>query len=337
MRYTITHRKGPYWLVATTLVAMLMMVLGWAVHRAWNVPAAGNVELLIVFAALLAVAGLTLIFILKLAGSPPWHTTIEAEPHERMLRVESTTVRGASRLAVPFDECVEIRLDTVSRKNSDPLFRLCVVASGGAEHSILEVDRQEEARDVATRLVAEIGCVSTDKPFPLAFPGNGPVVLAIVGLLFAVCMPMASLMGALALPAGSVLWLACVLVMIAFPFGLLLKRTLSQAGFTTHVRNDPAGRVLRVYRRRGLFGWDSWAYPYDDIAEIVAETVDPGAPHPSYGVRIVLGADALLDAFRESDESLGDTLFESTDRQLVRSTAERLARRIGRPWRDATG
>lgn len=349
MRHTVRHRRWPYQLA---LVVALLMILGGPARQAWNVPAAGAAEFLIL-TAMTVMQGLILITLLYLVVSRPWQTTIETDTRQRMLHVESHTASGGISKDIPFDDCCEICCVPVRVKDSAPHCRLCIVGADGQAQEIASFDRLAEGRDVAARLAAEIGCPSTDTRFPLAPPPTGQVVVfAIVGLP-AVCMPLVFLMGARALPFGRLLLAVFFVVMTAVPFGLVLKKTLTQWGFTTNVRNDPAGRVLRVYRRRGLFGWDSWNYPYDDIAEIVAETVtadEPGGPAQpesaaarpaAYGVRIVARDDVARpdvpwDGVGGAGPPRDNTVFRSRDRDEARLTAERLARRIGRPWRDAT-
>jgi hypothetical protein len=186
--------------------------------------------------------------------------------------------------------------------------------------------REAAARHVAHRLAAEIGCLSCDERFPFDYEMER-IVPMILGMVFflTVVYPIDQGVAPLAL-VGLVL---CG----AFALWAWLR------GPARYVRIDRARRMLGVYHRFG-FGAATFRRPFDAIAEVVAEIVtetdDPGERPPSYAVRIVPRDDAPWDATGESGEPRHDTVFRTNDRDEARLTAERLARRIGRPWRDAT-
>jgi hypothetical protein len=238
-----------------------------------------------------------------------------------------------------YDDICEIAVETVVDRHGTPFSCLSMVTEDGVWKTAASLEQEHEARDLADRLAMEIGCLSCTTPFPLEQrPGDdGPLVMFVLfpaGLLAAVALREWWIGGRAAFDAflrGARSMLPLTLVLAAPVLLAVLCARLSASGApVAGVRMDPRRRVLTTLHRR-LVGTRARKHRYEDIVEVVVETDqlwDAARPHT---VRIV-----SRDGFVVSGEQADDTVFRSRDRAEALLTAERLARRIGRPWRDAT-
>lgn len=363
MRYALRNSKWPFVfmvLFPTVVGTMFLVALAWIVHPRWfALPQIAKWPVMLIF---VVVGGLVARMIAALVSVSGLQNVIEADPQERILRVVNTDIHGAYPKAIPFNDCWEMRLTRETRRDSSAVWCLSVVSTSGAEQPLARFDQLDEALDVAARLAAEIGCQWHETPFPLAAPVVQTPFLFLWAILTLYMFGATIYIGMFPPAEGvfvRIFGIVCGLIQGAIPLVLLLsslRANGSESEFSVHVRTDPRGRVLRVCRDPGLFGWNSRDYPYDDIAEIVAETGDtagadePGGPAQpldaaerpaSYAVRIVARDDVARsespwDGVGGSGPPRDDTVFRTKDPNEARLTAERLARRIGRPWRDAT-
>jgi hypothetical protein len=270
--------------------------------------------------------------------------TFETDPRTRVLRIEREIPwrAGAEVRSYSYEDCCEIAIEQERLVNC----RLSIFTRGEGWKPLATFagERQAEVRDLARRLAAEVGCLSCKRAFPFD-DTVARTIACLVGITFLLLVVYPAVDGLVAKPPLTLPGLRRgVLFGLAWWSPFVLCAWMCRPA--CRVRVDHRRRVVSVRRRR-LLGWHTRNHPYDDIAEIVAtsqRTDDRGGAGKrtwSHAVLIVPRDDlARADGSRQRAGSSGprrdDTVFHSTDRQSVRLTAERLARRIGRPWRDAT-